>query len=142
SAIAPVALVYAWVAAVEGHYSSAIYISIVCFLLLLACIGLFSAARRNLERQTFKPITIEAADRENMAFLVLYLSPLLAAPFGCVNWNVWVPTILIFALITATGYTYHFNPLIGLMGWHFYRVSTQEGVTYVLVTRKHLQTAN
>ena len=49
SAIAPVALVYAWVAAMEGHYSSALYISIVCLLLLLACIGLFSAARRNKE---------------------------------------------------------------------------------------------
>ncbi|RWT04598.1 hypothetical protein [Aeromonas caviae] len=36
---------------------------------------------------------------------------------------------------------YHFNPLLGLMGWHFYKVSTPEGVTYVLVTKKELRRA-
>jgi hypothetical protein len=27
------------------------------------------------------------------------------------------------------------------MGWHFYKVGTPEGVTYVLITRKQLRSA-
>jgi hypothetical protein len=27
------------------------------------------------------------------------------------------------------------------MGWHFYKVGTKEGVTYVLITKKHLRNA-
>jgi len=57
------------------------------------------------------------------------------------NWQVWVPAIITFAAVVATGYSYHFNPLLGLMGWHFYKVSTKEGVTYVLVTKRQLRNA-
>ena len=44
-------------------------------------------------------------------------------------------------MITATGYNYHFNPLLGLLKWHFYKVQSNEGVTYVLITKKQLRTA-
>ncbi|MGO4843118.1 hypothetical protein AB4144_63685, partial [Rhizobiaceae sp. 2RAB30] len=62
----------------------------------------------------FKPISIEAADRENMGFLILYLLPLFTAQFNALNWDVWLPATLIFAAVVATGYSYHFNPLLGL----------------------------
>ena len=33
-------------------------------------------------------------------------------------------------------------PLLGLMGWHFYKVGTKEGVTYVLITKRQLRSAS
>lgn len=33
-------------------------------------------AKKNLERTKFRSVSIEAADRENMGFLLLYLLPL------------------------------------------------------------------
>lgn len=86
-------------------------------------------------------MTVEAADRENIAFMLLYLSPLFTSQFGSINFNLVIPTIIIFGLMTATGYSYHFNPLLGLLGWHFYKVSSKEGVTYVLLTKKQLRKA-
>lgn len=74
-----------------------------------------------------------------MGFLLLYLLPLFTAQFATLNWQVWVPTIVIFAAVVATGHNYHFNPLLGLMGWHFYKVGTREGITYVLITKKQLR---
>lgn len=142
SAIAPIALVYAWVAFSEKYYYHATGLVSLCVVLVLICLYLLRYAIKNLERFSFTPASVEAADRENVAFMLLYLSPLFTSQFGSINLNLWIPTIGIFALMTATGYNYHFNPLLGLLGWHFYKVSSAEGVTYVLVTKKQLRKAS
>jgi hypothetical protein len=141
TAIAPVLLTYAWVAFQSGDSCVAIILAAACVALVFICWLLLRYAKNNLERMSFKPVSIEAADRENMGFLLLYLLPLFTAQFDALNWNVWIPAILIFAAVVATGYSYHFNPLLGLMGWHFYKVGTAEGVTYVLITKKQLRNA-
>ena len=142
SAIAPIGLVYAWVAFNEGNRAWAIGLVVGCALLVGCCVFLFSKAKQVLERFPFQPESVEAADRENIASMLLYLSPLFTSQFGQLNMTLLIPTVLIFALLTATGYNYHFNPLLGLAGWHFYKVSSKEGVTYVLVTKKQLRNTN
>ncbi len=71
--------------------------------------------------------------------MLLYLSPLFTSQFGQLNMSLLIPTLLVFILLTATGYNYHYNPLLGLVGWHFYKVSSREKVTYVLITKKQLR---
>lgn len=141
TAVAPVLLTYAWVAfqAGDGHVAAVLLIA--CALLVLTCLGLLAYGKRNLERMKFSAVSVEAADRENIAFLLLYLLPLFTAQFATLNWQVWLPAVIVFGAVVATGYSYHFNPLLGLMGWHFYKVGTKEGVTYVLVTKKQLRNA-
>lgn len=141
TAIAPVLLTYAWVAFQSGKSCVVLILAASCVALVFVCWLLLRYAKNNLERMSFKPVSVEAADRENMGFLLLYLLPLFTAQFDTLNWNVWIPAILIFAAVVATGYSYHFNPLLGLMGWHFYKVGTAEGVTYVLITKKQLRNA-
>lgn len=142
SALAPIGLVYAWVAWRAGDTGLALALIVVCLLLVLVCIYLLRQAKTVLERFTFTMSSVEPADRENIAFMLLYLSPLFTAQFGELNLTLLVPTLLIFVLLTATGYNYHFNPLLGLAGWHFYKISSAEGVTYVLITRKQLRNTN
>jgi len=141
TAIAPVLLTYAWVAAQSGHGRHAAILLGLCVLLTILCICMLRYAKRNLERSKFQSISIEAADRENMGFLLLYLLPLFTSQYDSLNWGIWLPTLVVFALFTATGYSYHFNPLLGMLGWHFYKVGTPEGVTYVLITKKQLRNA-
>lgn len=141
TAIAPVLLTYAWVAFQDDDSVLAAVLLGGCVVLILICLGLLRYAKSNLERMKFEAVTVEAADRENTAFLLLYLLPLFTAQFDTLNWQVWLPAILIFGAVVATGYSYHFNPLLGLIGWHFYKVSTKEGVTYVLITKKQLRNA-
>lgn len=141
TAIAPVLLTYAWVAYQAGERKEAIELLVACLFLVVVCIVLLRYAKSHLERMKFSTTTAEAADRENIGFLLLYLLPLFTSPFSTLNWQVWIPALAIFAAVVATGYSYHFNPLLGLMGWHFYRVGTEEGVTYVLITKKHLREA-
>lgn len=141
TAIAPVLITYAWVAYQASENLQAVILLVACIVLIITCILVLRYARKHLERASFSATTVEAADRENMGFLLLYLLPLFTAQFDALNWQVWVPAIAIFAAVVATGYSYHFNPLLGLMGWHFYKVGTEEGVTYVLITKKQLRRA-
>jgi hypothetical protein len=141
TAIAPVGLTYAWVAYNEKYYSTSCIILFICCFLVFVCDFVLRSARNKVSVSDFKASSIEAADHENTAFLLLYIMPLFTSKFGGLEWQFWIPTVVIFAVITATGYNYHFNPLIGLMRWHFYKVESTEGVTFILITKKHLRTA-
>jgi hypothetical protein len=141
TAIAPVLLTYAWVAFMADEARLGLILLAVCIALTAACLRLLRYAKEHLERMNFSATTVEAADRENIAFLLLYLLPLFTVDFATLNWQVWVPAIFIFGAVVATGYSYHFNPLLGLLGWHFYKVGTREGVAYVLITKKQLWNA-
>lgn len=141
TAMAPVGLTYAWVAYMQGQTAIALSLLGVCALLLLICVLLLRLAKRNLATSDFKPSLIEAADHQNAAFLLLYVMPLFTDRIEALEWQFWIPVVIIFSVITATGYNYHSNPLLGLLGWHFYKVESPEGVTFVLITKKHLRSA-
>lgn len=141
TAIAPVGFTYAYAAWAADRVGLALGLTFASLVLAAVCRFLLNYSCKHLERMNFTTTTVEAADRENMALLLLYLLPLFTADFENLNWHLWVPTLLIFALVVGTGYSYHFNPLLGLLGWHFYKVSTPEGVTYVLITKKRLHDA-
>jgi hypothetical protein len=139
SALAPVGFTYAYVAWQNGNADAAV--TLICGSLFLVglCLAILGVAQTNLEKFDFKISSVEAADRESMGLLLLYLLPLFTDKFDALNWNIWLPTIVVFGLVVGTGYSYHFNPLLGILRWHFYRVSTPEGVTYVIITKKHLR---
>lgn len=139
TALAPVGLTYAWVAWVQNERLWAWGILGSSILLVLICLAVLNSAKRSLSSTKFRAVAVEAADHENTAFLLLYVMPLFTSKFDSLDWQFWVPTVVIFAVITATGYNYHFNPMLGLMGWHFYKVQSSEGVTFVLITNKHLR---
>ena len=141
TSLAPIALVYAWVLYTGGNIFGAAMLFIGAVVLVVLMLILLNYSKTHLERSSFKVTSIEAADREYITFILLYLSPLFTAEFGDLNLDILIPTLLIFLLVISTGYGYHFNPLLGLLGWHFYKVTTKEGVIYVLITKKELRTA-
>ena len=132
SAIAPVGFTYSFVAFTQGEPLIGSLALILSIAAVLICLIVVRYARDTIEATTFRPTSIEASDRETVGLMLLYLLPLFTDKVNTLNWALWVPTLLVFAMVTATGYSYHFNPLLGVLGWHFYKVSSEEGVTYVL----------
>lgn len=140
TAIAPVLLVYAIVFVRDQKYVEAAIFLLVTYLLVWASRSIISYARRTGERLKLEITSIEAADRENIAFLLLYLLPLINGDASSPDYFVSALVLLVFGVVVATGHSYHFNPLLGIFGWHFYRVSISEGVTYVVLTKRTLLT--
>ncbi|MEL0622425.1 hypothetical protein V6238_04885 [Marinomonas arenicola] len=71
TAIAPVGFTYAWVAWFDGEKTFASLAIAASLSLVLVCIWMLRYAKKNLERFNFTVATVEAADRENMGFLLL-----------------------------------------------------------------------
>lgn len=141
TSIAPVSLTYAWVSYYQGQTRIALIALSTAGVLLVLCLLLLRHVRRNTEALRFETDTIEPADAENLGFMLLYLFPLFTDRIEALNWELWIPLLIIFSVVIGTGYGYHFNPLLGLLRWHFYKVTSKTGVTYVMITRKHLRTA-
>ena len=136
--IAPVALVYAWLYAVKcSWFEAAIATLTAGSALLLAWLLLRDI--KETEELEIQITSIETSDNENIAFLVLYLFPLLSSELSTPNLMTIIPILLVFSVVVATSNSYHFNPLLGFMGWHFYKVGTPEGVTYVLISKRTLK---
>lgn len=141
TAITPVLFTYAYAAYRAGAYGQCWLLIAFGGVLFNLCLFMLSYSQKNLERIDFTITKAEIADRENIGFLLLYLLPLFTSSFSSLNWSVWVPVTAVLAAVIGTGYSYHFNPLLGIMRWHFYKVETQEGISYVLITKKQLRSA-
>lgn len=142
TAVAPVLLVIAYYYVCQAQYIVSATLLAVVVVLVVVLLLLLRYCDRTIERTKFSIVSIESADREYVSFLLLYLSPLFFSDIANANWSIIVASFTVFAVFVATGYGYHFNPLLGLFGYHFYKVGTNEGVSYVLVTQKKLLTAS
>jgi hypothetical protein len=136
-----VSFTYAWVAFMQGERDVGIWAVIVGSIALFACVFMLGYARKTLERLPFETRSIEPADTESLGFMILYLLPLFTSKISELHWELWIPIIAVFSLIVATGYGYHFNPLLGIFQWHFYKVTSKDGVTYLLITKQYIRTA-
>ncbi|MGK7752733.1 MULTISPECIES: hypothetical protein [unclassified Roseovarius] len=142
TAIAPVGFTYSISAFIANENKIGTCLIGATIGLVVLCFIIFKRAKEDGELVAFKISSVEAADRENTSLLLVYLLPLFTADFQDLNWLIWLPTILILGIVVGTGYSYHFNPILGLAGWHFYRVTTPESVTFVLLTKKELRAAS
>ena len=141
TAVAPVSLTYAWVAWYQCENLIAIIACGLAIFMLAICVLLLRYVSSHSESLPLNAASIEPADSESLGFMLLYVFPLFTDSIEALNWELWAPIMILFGVIIGTGYSYHFNPLLGLLGWHFYKVTSAGGVTYVLITKKHLRNA-
>lgn len=140
TALAPVAFTYAWAFWSQDKRLS-LGLGCICAIMIVACITLLNKARSLVEEVSVDISSAETADRENFSLLLLYISPLFADKISDLNWSLWAPIIIVFGVITATGYNYHYSPLLGMLKWHAYRVTASNGITYALLTKRQLRSA-
>ena len=138
TAISPLFFAYGLIMSLKGEileglcFIGGAALFLVFLLLILKCI------KRKKNPICFSYCTITISDGDSFAFLLLYLMPLLTSLNPYHDWEIYVPVLLVCAVTIMQGYMYRFNPLMGMLGWHFYKVGTEEGVTHVLITRKRL----
>ena len=115
-------------------FAVAALLPVVCFLVMLY-------AKQNLERQTLQVVKIKSTDKEVLAYLLAYLLPLLAEEAMDFRNNL-VATLFVFGIIFLAVYhssAFHFNPLLALVGFHFYEVVCDDDMTYLLITNRTIR---
>lgn len=109
--------------------------------LAAACWGLLRHIGRSIQQDTFTIKEFERNDKEVLAFLLAYLLPFLSSKDMAFTgeWITGAYIIAIIAWVIAHAGAFHFNPVMGLLGYHFYAVKDGHGVSYLLISKKQLK---
>ena len=105
-------------------------LAITLFILLLIIIKL---AKTKLEKIPIKITQITNTNKEKLLVSIPYVTLLL-------NNNILLTSsiLLLFIIITFITNTYHFNPLLTLLGYHQYKITLNNNTTFILLTKKTL----
>lgn len=138
AAISPVALVWAVVDAERrGLDDRQVLVIAIAGLIAAICWGLLRYSKRRLNKVSFPVCEVKAVDNEVVAYIVTYLFPLVAPADG-VGLFGQALIVLILGVVLATSNAFTFNPVLTLLGYHFYEVKTEAGVTYLLVSKNDI----
>jgi hypothetical protein len=82
---------------------------------------------------------IEHADQQVLEFLLAYVLPLFSATSMNSKGGAVVLTLYSLAVVVLTvvhGNIFLFNPVLALLGYHFYEAKDEQGIKYLLITKK------
>lgn len=135
TAFAPVMVTFAIVFWFEGQRGLALGLIGGAGLAVFVCVAVIKLAARQLAKNTVAIKSIKPADKEIVGFVLAYLLPLArGSQFDGVPMMV---VLVVFFLVVMTSNAYQVNPLLSLIGYHFYEV-TIEDVGYTLISRRNL----
>jgi len=121
-----------------ANWQVGIWYLITTLLMSLLCYLLIWLSGRKLERLPVKIKAAKTVDKEIVGFLLVYLLPLMNQTQSTISLSVLIFIAVIFFFIVQNSHAYHFNPLIGFFGYHFYEVTIEGDITYVLITRQNI----
>jgi len=133
TALAPILLVYGAAIFFEKRIW-AVVLTVVAALLVVICHLLLRHMLRHGMAERVEIESIKAKDTEILSFLVAYLLPILLGDKVTANPLAIVVFVGIMGLVFFRSDIYHVNPLMGMLGYHFYAVTTTSKITYLLVT--------
>lgn len=142
TSLAPAVVTYALAGAAPGA-SPALRISLIAAAVVFVgvCLAVLRFAARHVQRRPLQVSSIKNTDQEVLGFVLAYLLPLISQQTLQVNLAVALFVIALIFVSVLSSSAYHFNPLLGLFGYHFYEVTDNAGVTYVLLTKRAIRQA-
>ena len=104
------------------------------------CWGLLRYAAKNAQEHLIHIKEFERTDQEVLAFLLAYLLPFISSENMAFTgeWLTGAYILGIIFLVIAHAGAFHFNPVMGLLGYHFYSVKNGDGVSYLLISKEEL----
>lgn len=114
---------------------------IVALLLVLICWLLLLYSASHIQKEQLKIEQFESSDKEVLAYLLAYLLPFISSDnldFSA-QWITGAYILTIIFLAVSHAGALHFNPVMGLLGYHFYGVKTSEGVSQLLISKAELR---
>ena len=110
-------------------------------LLVILCWSLHHRASKNAQNHAYRIKEFERSDKEVLAFLITYLLPFLSnEKMGFTgDWLTGAYVLLIIFLVIAHAGAFHFNPVMGLLGYYFYAVKNEDGDFHLLTSRAELR---
>ncbi|WP_337883927.1 hypothetical protein [Chromobacterium haemolyticum] len=139
TAIAPLSVSLAYIYATKDHnIQFAVIAGLSCILLGASSIWIIKQAQQKLERLPVKILKAKSADKEVIGFFVAYALPLVFRGQVSSDLGAWIIAGLMLFFVLWSTHALQVNPVLGMLGYHFYEVETKDGITYLLITRKKI----
>ena len=122
----------------KQNWTNEIFLLLTTVFLTCLCAFLIYRARKDLESIPINIAEIKTADNESLAFILVYLLPLASQVTDKLNIPVLIFIGVLFFFTVSTTNAYHFNPLLSFLGYHFYEVKLDSGVTYILISKNNI----
>ncbi|WP_211530971.1 hypothetical protein [Methanocalculus chunghsingensis] len=107
-------------------------------ILIALCWGLLYWSEQKLPVNCLIIKKFENNDKETLAFLLAYLLPFISGE-NLLFTGEWMTGVYILCLIVLTimhAGAFHFNPVMGLLGYHFYAVTDSGDFSILLISRE------
>lgn len=141
TSIAPLSVSLCYVFASKGNnIQYSIIAGFVCLLLGAIALWVIDFSSNNLERL---PITIKKAkssDKEVIGFFLAYALPLIFKGSSEPDFGSWIMVFVMLLFVLWSTHAMHANPILGIFGFHYYEVETVDGITFLLITKKKINT--
>lgn len=110
-------------------------------LLVFICWGLLQYAATKAQVHKLRVEQFEDNDKEVLAFLLAYLLPLVSVKdtVAEIHWLTGAYVLVIILLVFTHARAFHFNPVMGLLGYHFYSLKNGDGMSLLLISRSELK---
>lgn len=116
---------------------------VVALFLVFICWAVMQYAARAAQKHTVRITQFEDKDKEVLAFLLAYLLPFAAGKdmLADVHWLTGAYVFGVILLVFTHARAFHFNPMLGLLGYHLYSLKDGDGVSVLLISRSELRRA-
>jgi hypothetical protein len=142
TSLAPGIAVYGFAAWLLGskftYYIVWVPLLIAIFLTLL-CIQIIRFAATRLPRFTLEVNELKSADSEIVGFALAYVLPILTATTTTVNLRLLLLSFIALAILVWGTNSYHTNPLLSMLGYHFYEILSSTGLSFVVLSKRTLR---
>lgn len=110
--------------------------TLIACLLVVVCVGVLHIGRTEFQRQPLVIQKVARLDKDALAFFVTYALPLVASGSGSmVSLLGLLAFVVLVGIILVQLQILHVNPLLGMLGFHFYEVERAHGDTALVISR-------
>lgn len=115
------------------NFSEGLLYLLIFFIIIIISFLMIFLAKSKLEIINVKINSVQNSDNEVISYIFAYILPLIGFDL-----KITFFILLLYLFIVFTTNIYHFNPIIGLFGYHYYTISFENGTTFVLISKKTL----
>lgn len=113
--------------------------AVIGFVTVAIAVLLIRFVRKYVQTSSMHVTDVKPADQRVLEFLIAYLLPIFSsASLSGMAGSIILTTysLLIISLIVANGNMFQFNPVLSMMGYHFYIVTSNKGIDYLLISKR------
>ncbi len=141
TAISPLSVSLAYLFARGQKYAWAIGALFACIAFGWLAQRIIVTAATKLETLPVSIVKARSADKEVIGFFVAYALPLILRGQSNPDLGSWLFAALMLFVVLWGTHAMQVNPVLGLLGFHFYEVETKGGITYLMITKRKITNA-